>query len=274
MSFESNRWYAMRLRLTDAKVEAWVDGEKVIDLARAGRNLTLPPNRQAAAPFGLEARSSTVALCNIRLRRVPGSAPGDSKPSYADLAGLTEGKWISLLPSRDKLTGWQVPVEGVRYADGVVELGGPSPGSMCHSINAKDMVIRARVRKLKGLNLGLRLRNQKNGFYVAWYNGRGSRLFGLGMMSQEGWTGFGRIELAEDPGGFCELTFAAVGDTLILYVNGEELMRRRDTTYKSGSPGIATAPGRSQFKDIEVKVLDRDWVPPASLQEQSRPKTR
>ncbi|MHC4251452.1 MAG: ankyrin repeat domain-containing protein, partial [Planctomycetota bacterium] len=36
MRFEDRRWYAVRLRVTPAKIEAWIDGERVIDLERAG----------------------------------------------------------------------------------------------------------------------------------------------------------------------------------------------------------------------------------------------
>ena len=63
-------WHSLRLRVTEAKVEAWIGEEKVADLAREGRRLGRPTYYRHAKPFALCARGTTPAFRNIKLRRV------------------------------------------------------------------------------------------------------------------------------------------------------------------------------------------------------------
>ena len=53
-SFEKERWYSLRLRRVGERIEAWIDGEQVIDLDTTGRKLALRPGPiDICAPFGL-----------------------------------------------------------------------------------------------------------------------------------------------------------------------------------------------------------------------------
>jgi hypothetical protein len=53
-SFEKERWYSLRLRRVGERIEAWIDGEQVIDLDTTGRKLSLRPGPiDICAPFGL-----------------------------------------------------------------------------------------------------------------------------------------------------------------------------------------------------------------------------
>ena len=71
VAFENGRWYTVRLRVTQARIEAWVDGKQVIDFATAGHVLTLHPGQLAVKPFGFNTWHGTRAvLRNIRLRRL------------------------------------------------------------------------------------------------------------------------------------------------------------------------------------------------------------
>ncbi|MFN0067587.1 MAG: DUF1080 domain-containing protein [Limisphaerales bacterium] len=70
--YEAGRWYALRLRVTPAKLEAWVDQEQVVDLELAGKALGLRPGPiHLSAPLGFAAFSTTAHLRNIRLTRLP-----------------------------------------------------------------------------------------------------------------------------------------------------------------------------------------------------------
>lgn len=70
--YESGRWYALRLRVTDDKLEAWVDQEQVVDLELKDKSLSLRAGPiHLSAPLGLAAFSTTAHLRNIRLSPLP-----------------------------------------------------------------------------------------------------------------------------------------------------------------------------------------------------------
>jgi len=80
MAFEAGRWYAVRVRVTDERVEAWLDEEKVIDVPRAGGKFTLHPDLAPVTGLGVSAYRTKAALRNIRFRRIePGAAEGPKK---------------------------------------------------------------------------------------------------------------------------------------------------------------------------------------------------
>jgi len=72
MNFEKGRWYLFRIRVTDDAVRVWIDDEKVIDVALAGRTLSLRPGDiERSAPFGFASYSTTGALRDIEYRLLP-----------------------------------------------------------------------------------------------------------------------------------------------------------------------------------------------------------
>jgi Domain of Unknown Function (DUF1080) len=69
MSFDKNRWYHIRVRVTKAKIEAWIDQDKVVDLKTAERRITVRAGEiELAEPFGISAYQTKAALRNIRLK--------------------------------------------------------------------------------------------------------------------------------------------------------------------------------------------------------------
>jgi hypothetical protein len=78
LSFEKGRWYAIRLKVTKAKIEAWIDKERVISQAIVGRRISLRPGEiEASIPFGIATYQVTGALRNIQMRPVE-TLPGPS----------------------------------------------------------------------------------------------------------------------------------------------------------------------------------------------------
>ncbi|MBM4036286.1 MAG: DUF1080 domain-containing protein [Planctomycetes bacterium] len=67
-TFEVGKWYAIRLRVTKEKVEAWIGGDKVVDLTRGAHRLALSGEFVPAAPFAIFAIEARTAVRNIRLR--------------------------------------------------------------------------------------------------------------------------------------------------------------------------------------------------------------
>jgi hypothetical protein len=71
MEFAPNRWYRIRVRVTDAKIEAWIDDEQKIDLEIKGRIVSLRPGDiQQSLPLGVATYMTKAAIRDIRLRRL------------------------------------------------------------------------------------------------------------------------------------------------------------------------------------------------------------
>ncbi|MBK8001418.1 MAG: DUF1080 domain-containing protein [Verrucomicrobia bacterium] len=70
MSFKSGRWYAIRLRVTPGKIEAWIDEDKVIDVSTEGHTLSIRLEVEESKPLGIASWSTTAALRNIKVRKL------------------------------------------------------------------------------------------------------------------------------------------------------------------------------------------------------------
>jgi hypothetical protein len=71
MSFEKNRWYKIRVRVTKSTIEAWIDDARVVNLITTDRRITVRPGEiELNEPFGLAAYETKAALRNIRVRNL------------------------------------------------------------------------------------------------------------------------------------------------------------------------------------------------------------
>jgi hypothetical protein len=71
MEFKDNRWYRIRVKVTDTKIEAWIDDTQMVDLETAGKKITLRWGEiQRSLPLGVAAFMTRAALRDIRLRRL------------------------------------------------------------------------------------------------------------------------------------------------------------------------------------------------------------
>jgi hypothetical protein len=79
VSFEQGRWYRIRLRVTEERIEAWIDKEKLINVVTTRKRISLRPGEiELSKPFGIASWQTTAALRDIKLRRVDG--PADPPP--------------------------------------------------------------------------------------------------------------------------------------------------------------------------------------------------
>jgi hypothetical protein len=65
--FESNRWFVVRLRVTDDRIQAWIDQEQLINLPRRGHAFS---TSRDAGPFGVFAWAGISAIRSIRMRQL------------------------------------------------------------------------------------------------------------------------------------------------------------------------------------------------------------
>lgn len=68
--FDQKRWYRLRLRVTRASVEAWIDKHQVVELATQGRKLTVSWEMEPPLPFGAATWRTTGALRDVRVRPI------------------------------------------------------------------------------------------------------------------------------------------------------------------------------------------------------------
>lgn len=61
-------WWSVRLRVTDEKVEAWVEEEKFVDFTIGDSRLSLRSEVESSAPFGITTYQTTGAIRDLKLR--------------------------------------------------------------------------------------------------------------------------------------------------------------------------------------------------------------
>jgi hypothetical protein len=67
--FEKNQWYRIRLKVTEQTIQAWINGEIVVDFTIDDNTLSIRPEVDLSKPFGIASWRTTAALRNIRLGR-------------------------------------------------------------------------------------------------------------------------------------------------------------------------------------------------------------
>ncbi len=67
-AFEKGRWYTIRIRVTDHKIECWIDNEKMVDVDTTGKKISIRPEVEASKPLGISSFATTAGLRNIRWR--------------------------------------------------------------------------------------------------------------------------------------------------------------------------------------------------------------
>jgi len=76
MTFKENQWYKVRIRVTDAAIEAWIDDKQMINQPRAEHKFDIRIECELCRPLGICTWDSTGAVRNIRVRALK---PTDKK---------------------------------------------------------------------------------------------------------------------------------------------------------------------------------------------------
>jgi hypothetical protein len=68
--FEKELWYKIKLQVTEKKIVAWIDDEKVVDFYYKGRELSIRPEVDLSKPFGICTWITTAELRNIWMKEI------------------------------------------------------------------------------------------------------------------------------------------------------------------------------------------------------------
>ncbi len=70
-NFKKGQWYLIRVRVTKAKIEAWIDKEQVVDLETEGKNLDMRIGEiESSKPFGIATWRTSGVLKELRWRKL------------------------------------------------------------------------------------------------------------------------------------------------------------------------------------------------------------
>lgn len=75
VGLKSGTWYRIRVRVTNNRIEGWVDKDKLIDVNTRDRKVSVRPGDiESSKPVGLACWQTTAAYREIKMRKVSGAA--------------------------------------------------------------------------------------------------------------------------------------------------------------------------------------------------------
>ena len=69
--FEKDSWYAIRLRVTEGKIQTWIDDKQIVDVDTEGRRIGIRPEVEKSVPLGIATWRTTGAIRNVKLDVLP-----------------------------------------------------------------------------------------------------------------------------------------------------------------------------------------------------------
>ena len=70
MTFESKRWYAIRVVVTSNRIQAWIDDKRIVDVRTEERRISVRYEVEKSQPFGIAAWNTKAAIKDIKMRRL------------------------------------------------------------------------------------------------------------------------------------------------------------------------------------------------------------
>ncbi len=80
IEFENNRWYRLKLRVTDEQIQIWIDDKSIIDVKTMGRKFTIWWEQEPVTPLGIVTWNTTGAIKDLHWTSVssqPSSTPSE-----------------------------------------------------------------------------------------------------------------------------------------------------------------------------------------------------
>jgi len=68
MEFKTGQWYRVRIRVSQKRIEAWIDDEKMVDATTVNRKINTRIECRVSQPFGFATYATVGAIRDLRLR--------------------------------------------------------------------------------------------------------------------------------------------------------------------------------------------------------------
>lgn len=75
LSFEHDRWYDIKLSVRRGRLQAWLDGLRVVDCYLENRAVSTRPEVRLSRPLGIASYETTAEIRKVRLRSLPPDEP-------------------------------------------------------------------------------------------------------------------------------------------------------------------------------------------------------
>ncbi len=70
-SFTNKQWYKIRVKVTDEKIEAWLDKASIVDVELADKKIDFRFEVELSKPMGFSTYQTTAHIRNARIRQLP-----------------------------------------------------------------------------------------------------------------------------------------------------------------------------------------------------------
>ena len=84
VGLESKKWHRVRIRVSKARIEAWIDKEQIVDLPTEGHKFGTRFEVEPCKPLGIASFCTTAALRDIRIRRLKPKEVADAAKKRDD----------------------------------------------------------------------------------------------------------------------------------------------------------------------------------------------
>lgn len=71
--FENKKWYPIRIRVTDERVQAWIDNRRLVNVEREGKEFSVRWEVEKSRPLGIAAYQSTAGIKDLKFRKLDAS---------------------------------------------------------------------------------------------------------------------------------------------------------------------------------------------------------
>ncbi|HEX8912222.1 MAG TPA: DUF1080 domain-containing protein, partial [Humisphaera sp.] len=69
-SFKLDRWYTVKLRVQAERIQAWIDGEQLVDANIKDKKVSIRGDINEGKPFGIAGYQTTAAIKSVRIRKL------------------------------------------------------------------------------------------------------------------------------------------------------------------------------------------------------------
>jgi formylglycine-generating enzyme required for sulfatase activity/serine/threonine protein kinase len=265
-------WNTTRIVCSGAKIEHWLNGELVVSADMTSTQWKtavelLPAYHQKerylphlSGKILLQSTDGQIAFRSVRVRELRSSPISHSNlpASLSDLDRIASGVWLPLMSAKMDLPD----PKQIKLSANSVEID--SANLDFKDIVVRDCVLRAEIRGVDGQGAALQMRTsvgeEGTRTYSGWHAGAsrmGGDCFGLAKAAG-GYVEFERKNTGQPvaEGDFVDLALATIGDTIILFVDGQEILRTKDSSYSEGYLTLASNGTKTEFRNPRYQILN------------------